>query len=333
MTTNSRFLINEDLWRTAKRLVSRGKGLRAAIAYFGQNGASLLPFREGDTLVVDLSIPSVRAGQSDPREIEKLLDRGVEIFTRSNLHAKIIATDRETLVGSANASARAQKVLDEAAILTSDPAAVRRARDFVASLCNEPVRYEYLALCKREYRPPRFPNNSGQRPRGAGRRARPAKLWIIGLHEGKIPESEKKRLAQGEQRAKVMIRRRQRSEPSHFWWSTKPAFAAVLRPGDWIICATRDVNGRIDVSPPGQFLFLDTYPRGHGRHRYVFHLEVPRQGQAVTWAQFRRAARKVALLRLTNRPRTRSVFDLASADALLRLWTARGRPSKMLRGR
>ncbi|MGH9204657.1 MAG: hypothetical protein ACRD2A_25800, partial [Vicinamibacterales bacterium] len=153
MARRSALLINEELWRNAKRLVTRGKSLRAAIAYFGQKGATLLPFRKGDTLVVDLSIPSVRAGRSDPSEIEKLMGRGVDVFSRGNLHAKIIATDRETLVGSANASGRAENVLDEAAILTSDPAAVRRARDFVGSLCNEPVRAEYLELCKREHKP------------------------------------------------------------------------------------------------------------------------------------------------------------------------------------
>jgi hypothetical protein len=331
MTRQSTFVINEDLWRNAKRLVMRGKNLRAAIAYFGQKGATQLPFRKGDTLVVDLSIPSVRAGQSDPREIEKLIHRGVEVFTRRNLHAKIIATDHETLVGSANASGRAERVLDEAAILTSDATVVRRARDFVASLCNEPVRDEYLALCKRKYRPPRFPNNAG--PREPGTRHPPAKLWIVGLGEGEIPESEEPRFGQGERRAKAMIRRPRQSEHSSFWWSYKPAFASVLGAGDWVICATRDTDGRINVSPPGQFLFLDAYSRGRGKHRYVFHLEVPRQGHAVTWAQFRRAARKVASLPLTNRPRTRPISDVASADALLRLWTLGGRPSKLLRGR
>jgi len=114
MPIRTTFLINEDLWRDAKRLVRRGNRLRAAIAYFGQKGATLLPFRKGDQLVVDLSIPSVRAGRSDPREIEKLLQRGVRVFSRANLHAKIISTDGETLVGSAkvgsaNASGRAPR--------------------------------------------------------------------------------------------------------------------------------------------------------------------------------------------------------------------------------
>jgi phosphatidylserine/phosphatidylglycerophosphate/cardiolipin synthase-like enzyme len=146
MPATTALLINESLWRQAKRLLRDGQHLRAAIAYFGQKGATLLPFRKGQHLVVDLSIPSVRAGRSDPREVEKLLHRGVVVFSRANLHAKIIASDRETLVGSANVSNRAANLLDEAAALTSDPAAVRRAREFIESLSNEPVRPEYLAL-------------------------------------------------------------------------------------------------------------------------------------------------------------------------------------------
>jgi phosphatidylserine/phosphatidylglycerophosphate/cardiolipin synthase-like enzyme len=127
--------INEDLWRNAQRLVRWNRSLRSAIAYFGQKGAALLPFRKGDQLVIDLSIPSVRAGRSDPREIDKLLRRGVGVFSRANLHAKVIATEAETLVGSTNASGRAANILDEAAVLTSDPEVARqRLRQGIASL-------------------------------------------------------------------------------------------------------------------------------------------------------------------------------------------------------
>src|SRR5262245_8047404 len=124
MASETTFLVNEGLWSSARRLLREGKGVRAAIAYFGQRGATLLPFRKGAQLVIDLSIPSVRAGQSDPREVEKLLRRGVEVFSRTHLHAKVIASDAEALVGSANASGRAAHLLDEAAVLTSDPASV-----------------------------------------------------------------------------------------------------------------------------------------------------------------------------------------------------------------
>ena len=332
MPTRTTFVVNEDLWREARRLIRRGRRLKAAIAYFGRNGSTFLPFRSGDQLVVDLSIASVRAGRSDPWEIEKLLRRGVRVSSRANLHAKIISSNGETLVGSANASGRAVNLLDEAAVLTSDPAVVRRARQFITSLSNEPVRPEYLAMCKREYRPPRFPNGGGH-----GRRSKPrqtaAKLWIVGLGEAEIPEGEQERLAKGEKRAKAMTRGRVLSETSFFWWSRRPAFASVLRPGDWVICATRSGDGTIVVSPPGQFLFLDSYPRGRGKQRYVFHLEVPRRGGGIAWSQFRRAAQRLTRHRFTRRPRTRAIRDVSAADALLRLWTTSGRPSTILRSK
>jgi hypothetical protein len=49
----------------------------AAIAYFGRDGAKLLPLCAGHRLVVDMSAATVRAGGTDPREAEKLIDRGV----------------------------------------------------------------------------------------------------------------------------------------------------------------------------------------------------------------------------------------------------------------
>src|SRR5205823_6997290 len=123
----------------------------------------------------------------------------------------------------------------------------------------EPVRPEYLALCKREYRPPRFPSGESATTGRSVPRILPAKLWIVGLSECEIPEAEQERLAQGEQRARAMIRGHDQSDTSYFWWPRKPAFALVLRPGDWIISATRYNDETIVVSPPGQFLFLDSY--------------------------------------------------------------------------
>ncbi len=132
----------------------------AAIAYFGQGGAKLLPLRTGDRLVIDMSPATVRARGTDPHEAEKLLQRYIEVFTRRNLHAKIIVADKSVTAGSANASSHSQQVLEEAAILMTDPSAVRRDREFIECICTEPVRPEYLEKCENIYRPPRL---SGQR--------------------------------------------------------------------------------------------------------------------------------------------------------------------------
>jgi hypothetical protein len=60
----------------------------------------------------------------------------------------------------------------------------------------------------------------------------------------------------------------------------------------------------------------------------VFHLEVPRRGEWLTWAKFRRAAKPLLGPKALEAPRTRPVRDIATADGLLGLWTPGGRVSR-----
>lgn len=324
--TRTTFLSNEALWQT---MVSRVRGARhvdAAIAYFGQGGAKLLPLRRGDRLIVDMSPPTVRAGGTDPREVEELMQRGVIAFTRRNLHAKLIVADGCVMSGSANISKHSRDVLDEAAILTSDPVAIRRALQFIERMCTEPVRPEYLEECKRIYRPPRM---GGAAIAGAtsSRRAKHAKLWIVSLGENWIPESELERYEAGEQRAKGLVKDEVRSKTDSFHWSHRPKFALELELGDWVIQVTTFKDKRVVVSPPGQLLFADHYARdASGKERWVFHLEAPKRGEVLSWSKFKRAAK--GFLGLTAAPRTRPVRDVQLADDVLALWTRSGRVSR-----
>ena len=152
-------------------------------------GAKILPLRSGDRLVVGMSLATVKAGSTDPREIEKLMRRGVQAFTRRNLHAKLIIADRSVIAGSANVSKRPKAVLDEAAIWTDAPAVARRARIFIDRLCTEPIRPEYLKKCKQQYNPPRLSgDNNGPAP--GQRLVTHPKLWIVNLSESSIPDAE-----------------------------------------------------------------------------------------------------------------------------------------------
>ena len=105
---------------------------------------------------MDMSLGAVREGVTDPRAVQTLMARGVRVFTRASLHAKFIVTGQTLIASSANASHNSREALDEAGIITNDPAAVRRAVGFFEKLCTEPVRKKYLAKCIGEYRPPRF---------------------------------------------------------------------------------------------------------------------------------------------------------------------------------
>lgn len=93
-----------------------------------------------------------------------------------------------------------------------------------------------------------------------------------------------------------------------------------LRQGDWLITCLRQARG-YDVSAPARFLERVAYPRGHGRRRHLLLVERATDSAPVRWAKFRPAAP----IPLPSIPRTRAISRAAEADALLRLWDARGR--------
>jgi phosphatidylserine/phosphatidylglycerophosphate/cardiolipin synthase-like enzyme len=107
--------------------------------------------------------------------------RGVDVFTRRNLHSKLVVGDDFAIAGSANVSSRSYQLLDEAAILTNDAVAIRRRREYINRLCTEPIRPKYLEQCKEAYRPPHIANAAG----GGGNQSRGkhAKLWVVSLRE------------------------------------------------------------------------------------------------------------------------------------------------------
>jgi hypothetical protein len=323
------FLTNEALWQTISDRIKAASRVDAAIAYLGQEGAKLLRLREGHRLVVDMSPATVKAGATDPREVEKLIKRGVAVFTRRNLHAKVVVADKALISGSANVSKHSQDVLDEAAILTTDESAVRQAREFVERLCTEPVRPEYLEECKLIYRPPRF-GGAKAGAKNSDQRSAHAKLWIVNLTESTLPEDEMERFKVGEAAARDLVKDNERSRVDSFHWPYKPRMADKLEMGDWILQCMTWKDKRVTIQAPGQFLYVDHYLRNSasGKERWAFHLEVPRRGESLSWADFRTAAKSLLGSKGVETPRTRAVRDVATADELLRLWTPAGRVSQ-----
>ncbi|MCI0701354.1 MAG: hypothetical protein L0241_09770 [Planctomycetia bacterium] len=281
---------------------------------------------KNDRLVVDMSLKTVAAGGTDPREVEKLIKRGVHVFTRKNLHAKCIVADKALVSSSANVSSNSRDHLDEAGLLTTDPGSVQRARDFIDRLCTEPVRPEYLKACKEAYNPPRFAPGAA----GKGRQSHiaPAKLWIVNLSAVWLPEAERERYEQSE--AKAETRKKQpQSRLDSFHWPYKPRIVDEADLGTWFLQVLTDENS-ITVFPPGQLRMVDHYirERKSEKERYVFHLEMPPRCETMTWAQFRRATRSSLGYDSATRPRTRPIKDIEIADAILRLWTPGGRLSR-----
>lgn len=320
------FLINEDIWATIPRIIKSSKHTDAVVAYFGTDGSKLLPLKKGDRLVVDMSLSTVKAGATNPHEIEKLLKRGIQVFSRRNLHAKIIITDKQILAGSANVSKNSRDILDEAAILTDDTITLQRAKKFINRICTEPVLPEYLNECIKSYRPPRI-NGKRIGIKGKSRRAKHAKLRIVSLIDyGKFPEEEEEKFELGLKKAEKFLKDKRLSFIESFRWSSKPKMADELEQGDWIIQCVKHDDKSISVYPPAQLILIDHYVRDKktGKERYVFHLESQKSGQEMNWSYFRKKLNTILSTNKKNPP-TIAIRDINQADELLRLWTPKGR--------
>jgi hypothetical protein len=321
------FLYNDALWDGLQRC-SKEKNVCAAVAYVGTGGTDLLPLKRGDTLVVDLSLPTVKQGSTDPREIKRFVNRGVNVFARSCLHAKMIIANNTLIVGSANISNHSRTTLDEAGILTTDPAAVRQARAYFARLCTEPVRKEYLKECILAYQPPSFTARAATSKK-ATRRVVNAKLWLIGgIRDYELPAREEKRAAAIVEKAKDRLRNPAESYVAWIHYPRRPAFFSHIRKWDWTITCFTDQNKRKTIWAPAQVIEIREYPRGNGKTRSVLLLEAAQNEESMPLSRFRQRIKHLVPALDRESPRTAPIPSDEAADRILRWWKPDGKLAK-----
>lgn len=148
--------LSDNIWRTIKTLSDKSRKTKVAVAYFGTGATKLFKLKQGDILLVAMTIGNVKAGQVNPSEIEILFKRGVQIFTLTNLHSKIFLFDKSVIVGSTNASYNSVDTLIEAGVFTDDKKAIKDADNFFKDNCVEKVDAAYIKLCKKKYNAPKF---------------------------------------------------------------------------------------------------------------------------------------------------------------------------------
>lgn len=150
---NTEFL-SDNVWPQISQLARKAVRRHVAVAYIPSAGFEMLKMGKGDTLVVDMSEARVRAGGTDPAVIEEYLRRGVTVRSLPSLHAKVFVLDDTAVVGSMNVSSWSRDRLTEAGILTTEPAVVDSARQFVIELASQldPIDPRYVARCKKLFK-------------------------------------------------------------------------------------------------------------------------------------------------------------------------------------
>ncbi|MCJ0907048.1 phospholipase D family protein [Rhodococcus sp. ARC_M6] len=120
-------------WPHITRAIRTRGPRHAAIAYLDHNAPEQLPLRAGDVLVVNASKAAIRAHATSPAALAYYLGKGVRVLSCPTLHAKVIATNRRAVIGSANATINST-FADDAVIITDDPTIITSVRKFIDSL-------------------------------------------------------------------------------------------------------------------------------------------------------------------------------------------------------
>lgn len=245
----------------------------AAVAYFGTGASKLLPLPKGSQLVVDASEASVKQGRTSPKELLKMLDRDVEVFSVGNLHAKVFVIGRTAFIGSANVSRHSKVGLVEAVMKTTKPDSVRQVRAFVERLCVNELGPSELERLDGLYEPPKF---NGQ---GARKKSRPGRMaamlprvMIAQLVRSHWDEHSESVAEQAEGTARQRLEHPRKHELNHYRWYGNCAH----RPGDIVVQILKEGDGRRMVSPPGKVIYTKRYRSKGKPHSFVF-VEVPRR--------------------------------------------------------
>jgi hypothetical protein len=316
------FLGSDDTWKTL-RSISRHRNcpLYVATPFLGDGAGKLLHLKRGDVLVVALTIANSRNGSVCPKEIARLQAKGVKVFLSPVLHAKVLLCGRKVVVGSANLSQTSFRVLDEAAIITTNPTVVKHSRAWFQQRILEEVSPKWLAACAKEWHPPRggFGLRGGKSPRPAG-----STLWLMGLSFSEdYPEDELAVEQKGAAEAK-----RQLSDPSTFKeqsirWTGRDAFLGQIRKGDRVVQIMLSADSRSHYAEElARFVGLrKTKSRREVEVTYLY-LEVRKRPKRTPWVKFKKACAEYGV-KLTSPNSTRQITNPAQVTKIMGLVSRR----------
>lgn len=274
------FIAGDDVWKTLRDVARRAKGpKRIAVAYLGDGAGDLIHLGEGDQLLVALTEANCKAGCVSPREVSRLLDRGVDVFVdEDDLHAKVYILGDVLVVGSPNLSKHSATTLHEAVLVSRDAAAVRDAVAWFDERCTNPVSSAWLDVCARAYRPPRRPPRRGSRKSITGR------VWLVGVKPMELPDDELQEWEAGEIEAEDEAEDGVGIETLRFLGAS--LFAREVKRGDLVIQVWKDGRSRRIYSHARVLHVLRT-KSGRGAAIAYVYVEERAKPAPISWKAFK----------------------------------------------
>jgi len=306
----------ESLWPTITKLARKSRRRHIAVAYLGRGANRILPLSKGDSLLVDMSENTVRSGQTDPKEIEKYFKKGVDLFTCSNLHAKVYVFDDSLIVASANVSQNSKYNLIETGLFLRDKDVRARAVGWMKSAQTEPITPQYIKRCKRIYRSPHISYPQGNKAKGTPAHSG---LWILSTVPTDYSVKEKQFCNAMEKKAKRKIKNKRKFEIDTIRWDASSRIAKCINENDWVVQIYKEE--KIDVYPPSRVVLVSPYSSHNKKEkpRLFIHLEQPKYPHLLPWPHFRKKMAGAGLRRISCNSK-REIRNPEIKHLILGLW-------------
>jgi hypothetical protein len=267
----TRIYTGKECWR---RLAAAAKDQRGdvAVAYVGQRSSNLLPLKAGSRLVVDATEEAVREGKTDPKVLRAIKRRGVRVYSRRGLHAKVFVLGRTAFVGSTNLSARSAEKLIEALVEVREPAAVSALRSFVDSLCLVPLTEQALEQLVGIYRPPKKLGAAARKRRRSledSNKIVPA-LKVVQLEPLDATVKQEREGEAGEGAARQSRQHSRRMDLDRF--QANERLGNKLKPGEWLLQVVETRDNRVLVHEPTRIVHKRRFLDG-GRVQYWIYFD------------------------------------------------------------
>ena len=105
-----------DIWKGVNKLFAKRQKKIACIAYVTSDKLKLT---KGDILICDASNFAIKFGMTSiAKTLDTYFKNGVELYSKENLHSKLLLTDKFLVIGSANLSKNSAEILTESSVVT-----------------------------------------------------------------------------------------------------------------------------------------------------------------------------------------------------------------------
>lgn len=125
-------ILTGDIWEQVPQKAGTAKRQLMTVAYV--SSGTHLRLRSNDLLICDASDHAIKTGETSAQLLRTLFNKGVELRSRPDLHAKVGVFGCCALIGSCNLSVSSEERLTELALFTDRKQVVAQATAFIHGL-------------------------------------------------------------------------------------------------------------------------------------------------------------------------------------------------------